>query len=1276
MDESDGSGAFSARLPDLVMPFDLDTELGRDLAAVDWPHTGVGPWEQWPATLVSTVRLTTASRFAMWMAWGPDLTFFCNDAYRRDTLGAKYPWALGKPAAEVWSEIWPDIAPLVERVVTEGESTWDERLLLFLQRSGYTEETYHTFSYSPIRGDDGAIAGLLCVVSEDTARVIGDRRIALLRDLGAALAGAATLDEVGYGAQRQIATDPFDLPFALTYLFDEATGRAELQWATGMPPGSITAPLVIRPEDSTELWHGALFGNQGITDLTAVPGLPTGGRPDPPVQALSVPLQRIGDREPYGYLVAGLNRYRRLDDDYRGFLELLANQLSAAIARARAFEAERERVEQLAELDRAKTTFFTNVSHELRTPLTLLLGPTEDALSDPDHELDAAQRRRVEIVQRNGERLLKLVNTLLDFSRLESGRVEAVHEQLDLTHYTIELASMFESAYARSGLTLTIVCEPLPTRPYVDREMWAKIVLNLLSNALKATLHGGVTVQLSDHGDHAQLTVADTGVGIPPEEQERLFERFHRVSGVSLRTHEGSGIGLALVAELARLHGGSVSVESEVGVGSTFRVTLPYGRTHLSDARVVDRVVDDVPETARYSAGYLAEALRWLAAEDTAPDPAPRPAGTLARVLVVDDNADMREYVQNLLQDSYAVETAPDGAAALALIKAAPPDLVLTDVMMPVLDGFGLLSAIRADPAITHLPVVMLSARSGDDATVEGLEAGADDYLIKPFSARELLARVKANLELDRVRRLVTELERSRQLLDNAEGLAHIGSWEIDLRAQTVRMSPELCRILGYPPAEVTTARLDAILDAVDLDDRVTFEQALELTTTEGKRMDLEMGGQRAGGGRFLVRVRAVVVPDETGEPIFVRGSTQDISEQRAAELELAAAHADREAAAREHAIATELQQNLLPKPAFLADQLDIAVFYRAGVEGTQVGGDWYDAIDLHDGRTALVIGDVMGRGVRAAAVMGQLRAAVRAYARLDLAPAELIRVLDDTVREVSEDTIVTCVYAVYDPGEQTLVYANAGHLPPLVALPDGPTRRLTAGGPPLGAGQHGEISETVELPEGATLVLYTDGLVERRGSDLDKGIERLAALVPGPQTPLADVPGVLATELLPDGPDDDVAILACRPTDEAADDRVARHDIETGTGALSAARAFAGRVLESWGVDEGIAFDVKIAVSELVTNAIAHGARPIQLRLRKQRDHLLVEIRDSGAGVPSLRRAAPADVNGRGLLIVSSVADRWGVRSGPAGKTVWCQFRITGEGAEGVDGAPASHIA
>ena len=312
-------------------------------------------------------------------------------------------------------------------------------------------------------------------------------------------------------------------------------------------------------------------------------GLPTGAWDAPPRQALVVPLLQRGRNPPAGVFITALNRYRPFDDGYRTFVELIAGQIGARLATARAYETERDRAEQLAELDRAKTAFFTNVSHEFRTPLTLMLGPLEDALADTQVPLPVNQRERLETVQRNALRLLHLVNTLLDFSRLESGQVEPRFEPVDLARYTAELASVFASAAERGGLTLTVVCPPLEEPVWVDPDLWAKIVLNLLSNALKFTFDGGITVSVAANDDRVELIVADTGIGIAPEEQNRLFERFYRATATRARTHEGSGIGLALVAELAALHGGTVRVASTPTVGSEFVVSVPIGHGHLPD---------------------------------------------------------------------------------------------------------------------------------------------------------------------------------------------------------------------------------------------------------------------------------------------------------------------------------------------------------------------------------------------------------------------------------------------------------------------------------------------------------------------------------------------------------------------------------------------------------------------------------------------------------------------------------------------------------------------
>ena len=643
-------------------------EMAALISAKDWAATSLGAQITWPQSLQTVLRILVTSRYAMWLGWGPQLTFFYNDAYAAMTLGAKHPWALGRPASEVWAEIWNDIGPRAETVIRTGEATWDEGLLLFLERNGYPEETYHTFSYSPLPDDRGDVGGMLCVVTEDTDQVIGERRLGTLRELASLLAAVRTEPDVLAAIERGLATNARDIPFAIVWLFDAEGQRARLASTTGITrEHRMAVPEIdiadVAPDHPVARILGGL-SHATIDDLGRYGALPSGGWDQPPYQAIAVPIVQQGESRPAGMLLVGLNPFRPLAESYIGFVDLVASQIASGLASARAYEAERQRAEALAEIDEAKTAFFSNVSHEFRTPLTLMLGPLEDEIA----ARDGASADRLNMVHRNGLRLLRLVNTLLDFSRIEAGRVQATFRPTDLGAYTAELASNFRSACEHAGLVLNVDCPPLPDTVHVDADMWERVVLNLVSNAFKYTLEGniGVTVRLADERT-AELVVSDTGVGIPEDELPRIFDRFHRIEGQAARTMEGTGIGLALVNELVRLHGGTIAVQSRQGTGTTVSVALPLGYAHLPPEHVSHDRGRTLPEAAA-AASFVAEAMRWLPQTGGVPDQDDGILDAAAglfdvaddadqtvrpSILLADDNADMRDYVMRLLGTQY-----------------------------------------------------------------------------------------------------------------------------------------------------------------------------------------------------------------------------------------------------------------------------------------------------------------------------------------------------------------------------------------------------------------------------------------------------------------------------------------------------------------------------------------------------------------------------------------------------------------------------------------------
>ncbi|MFI2642114.1 SpoIIE family protein phosphatase [Streptomyces sp. NPDC018610] len=1369
--------------------FTVEARVGEDLARVDWAATTLGEPESWPQSLQTAVSILLSSKFAMWMAWGPELTFFCNDAYRRDTLGQKYPWALGRPSSEVWAEIWGDIGPRIDRVLATGEATWDEGLLLFLERSGYTEESYHTFSYSPLRDDDGAVVGMLCVVSEDTERVVGERRMATLRDLGSDPSVVRTEQEMLDFAGVQFARNLRDLPFTMMYLFQD-DGSARLTASSGMPAGHPAA-LETLPAGSEALWPtaAATRGESAEVDLDpALFGqLPSGAWGDPPVQALVAPLLQQGGA-PYGFMVAGLNRYRALDEDYRAFVELVAGHVANGVASARSYQAQQRRAEELAELDRAKTAFFSNISHEFRTPLTLIMGPLQELQGEL---ADAAPRVReeLEVIHRNALRLGKLVNTLLDFSRIEAGRMQATYEPVDLTTVTGELASVFRSAVDKAGLRFHVECAPLPEPVYIDRGMWEKVVLNLLSNALKFTFDGSIRVAVRADGPEAVVEIADTGIGVAAEEMPRLFERFHRIENARSRSNEGSGIGLALVKELVGLHGGTITAESAQGQGTCFTIRLPFGSAHLPD--------DALRPAAGADAAHLAvdpfvqEALRWLPDEQAGGSPSEGPAdhgapqaatggrvAAPARVLVADDNADMREYLSRLLSGAgYRVDTVIDGRQALEAIRTDAPDLVVSDVMMPHLDGLALVGVLRKDPRTASVPVLLLSARAGQEASIEGLHAGADDYLVKPFAAAEFLARVRANVELARLRNhharwrtaLVDSLQEAFFVCDedgavieiNTAFTTTLGYGTEDLPYQPIHpwwpdaaTDPEAHQqvadafgtLLGQSQGSYTipvthrdghrlwvTATFNQVQDpdtgrtvVVGTFRDVTAEhyaiQRESALAALGTCLSRATSLPEAVAGALeelkkLWRARRVVaaVFDHGDEPSLTatvpsliwqqlpadrRRTLADLREQPPLTLtagqggagivldypdgplvlwidlgeqrpftgedqlllSLLAGHLA-QGLTRAHQIdqqretAIALQRAILG-PSHLPD--GFAVRYEPATQPLEVGGDWYDTVPLPDRRIGIVVGDCVGRGLEAASVMGQLRSACRALLLQDASPAQTLMSLDQFAAGVPGAMCTTVFCAVLNSETGQLTYSSAGHPPGILVHPEGTKQLLEDGRSlPLAVRPGNPRPEgTCTIPARSTLLLYTDGLVERRRRPLSAGIDQAGeALQDGRNTAVDDLATDVMSRLAPaDGYDDDVALLLYRHP----------APLEMSFPAESSQLAPVRKALRSW-LDQcelppGTVQNILVAAGEACANAIEHGHRDtpgdtVYFRAEAYVDNLHLTIADTGRWkTPQPERNAH---RGRGMGLMHALMHQVTVTPGPAGTTVDMHARI-----------------
>lgn len=1253
---------------DLAAAVALCGEMGRRFAEFDWANHPLGPPDEWSAEARVAVAVALTSRFPIVLWLGPtDLFLMYNDAYAQ-ILGNKHPAALGRPAAEVWWEIWEQIHPMLTSVIDTGIATWSDDLMLSLMTGDQPEERYFTFSYSPLIGSGGDVYGIFCAVRETTDRVLSERRLYLLNAVASAVMDTHGIDDAVQGAVAVCGAQPLDLPFIAVYLDDTLCGAtpsmrallprslAELTGPAAAPRSRATARVIDRVD-------------------TAIPGIAGVLGENCPRQALVLPL---GAGSHTGALVIGTSPRRPLDSMYRGFCQLLADQLSSALGSAVSYEQQRQRADALAELDRAKTAFLTNVSHEFRTPLTLLLGPLDDALSDAPP--DSLLADRLSTAGRNARRLLRLVDSLLDFSRIEAGRANAKLVCADVGALTEHIASSFTELCQRAGLDLVLDCGPALAD--IDPGMWETIVLNLLSNAVKYTLKGSVSVEVRAEAADCRITMRDTGVGIAPEDLDRLFERFYRADNTRGRSVEGTGIGLSLVRGLVELQRGTVEIDSELDRGTTVTIRLPRS--------VAGAAVEQLPAAMPDESNpYVAEARQWLA-------PASHPAAGGARqlVLIADDNADMRAHLDRVLSAHWETVLVADGESALAVAKELRPDAIVTDVMMPGLTGFDLVAAIRADPALAATPVLMLSARAGTEAIDEGFAGGADDYLPKPFRSQELVDRVASRLS-------AIARERDRQRREARLDLAHL---DAALQASD-SVAGILDALIGHPSGSGAPAAVS--IGVLDGEHHVRFEYAGDLPVEVRDRYHVAALDSPLIGADVISGGEPMVVPDTFDlSPRYQHAVRDTAASVRAcvahplrdnsgrvvgalvlvwptprqfdpAELEtfgrmaeLTASALDRvRMMAREHRIAVDFQEHLLDLDRSSTAAVVAAVYQPAG-EAMRVGGDWYSVTPL--GRAGLIgisVGDVVGHGLAAAIVMSRLRAAVAASALTAAEPLAVLAALDRYAASVTGARCATVAYALIDTGAgsggATVSYSCAGHPYPLLVPPDGDPVFLESGRrPPVAVedAHPGGATATVELIPGSMILLYTDGLIERAGETLDDGFARLKAAAAGcAALPVESVCAELLARMEPPtGYRDDVVVLALRPSHAAG------RSFATVLPAVPAQIPVARRQLRAWldsiAVEPGREEDILLATGEAVTNAIEHGShseprKTVTVEAFLHEDTVSVTVSDSGRWVGDSSASLRNRRRGRGLTLIGGLADDVDTARTPGGTRVTLRF-------------------
>lgn len=862
-------------------------EMAKLISEFDWSATPIGPPESWSESLKNLVNMMLVNRFPMLLWWGEQYIQIYNDPYI-PVLGMKHPSpGLGRSGYECWKEIWSVIGPLVDTPFKGGPATWMDDILLKVNRNNFEEETHFTIAYSPVpdAAASNGIGGVLATVNEITQQIITKRQMETLRRLGDKVSTAASVSEVYQQAALALQGNAYDIPFVFIHSI-VASKIARLDAAAGIAFNHPDLPAAISVNDETSQWQDLIKAAKE-NKLVIAPNhqiksdIPTGVWDLPPSQFAFLPITEAKRGAPVAVVTIALNPLRKFDESYNNFVKLIADQISSGVTNAMAYAKEKQRAEELTELDQAKTIFFGNISHEFRTPLTLMLGPLDDLLAQKQNNIQA-DREIIALIHRNGLRLQKLVNNLLDFSRIEAGRMQMVFRPTDISKITSDIASNFTSATAKAGLEFEIDCPHFSEPIYLDEEMWEKIVLNLLSNAFKFTFEGKISVQIRMLADAAELRVSDTGVGISKEDQGKIFDRFHRVPQSRSRSFEGSGIGLALVNELIKLHGGNVRVESESEKGTSFIVHIPRGKAHLPADQIKQPDTSDLSIPIRANV-FLEEAMKWF--PDEVWDPVAETTNQLQKpvIILADDNADMRDYIKGILEEYCIVYTAVNGRQAFELAKNVKPDLVLSDIMMPETDGLELLAMLRKDHSLKTTPIILLSARAGEEAKIEGLLAGADDYLTKPFTRNELIARINSNIQLANIRKEIEEAIRQSE--------ARLRALVIATSDVVYRMSADwtvMRKLNGRDFLQDTGEPISGWQQKyIHPKDQARVWTAIQNAIKNKTVFQLEHQVIRADGTLGWTFSRAVPILDGNGEIIEWFGAASDVSDRKLHQTEL-----------------------------------------------------------------------------------------------------------------------------------------------------------------------------------------------------------------------------------------------------------------------------------------------------------------------------------------------------------------------------------------------------